>query len=65
MRSDACPVPEGYADALALLREALKYGPPGGGVNYNSPKVAKFLVRVSSDLLNGVTTWALSAAWLR
>ena len=30
--------------------EALDRSPVNGGRNYNGPKVAKFLVRVSSDL---------------
>lgn len=44
--SDACPVPEGQGEGCKPRTEA----PVNGGRNYNGPKVAKFLVRVSSDL---------------
>ena len=41
--SDACPVPEGYAEGLAKARPRSQ-APVNGGRNYNGPKVAKFLV---------------------
>ena len=42
--SDACPVPEGYAEGLAYLAKPRSQAPVNGGRNYNGPKVAKFLV---------------------
>ena len=41
--SDACPVPEGYAEGLAQAK-LRSQAPVNGGRNYNGPKVAKFLV---------------------
>ena len=41
--SDACPVPEGYAEGLAQAKPRSQ-APVNGGRNYNGPKVAKFLV---------------------
>ena len=41
--SDACPVPEGYADLSAQAKQRSQ-APVNGGRNYNGPKVAKFLV---------------------
>ena len=43
--SDACPVPEGYAEGSACLQaKPRSQAPVNGGRNYNGPKVAKFLV---------------------
>ena len=41
--SDACPVPEGYAEVSAKAKHRSQ-APVNGGRNYNGPKVAKFLV---------------------
>ena len=48
MGADACPVPEGKGSLLFTLRgkqELTTEAPVNGGCNYDSPKVAKFLVR--------------------
>ena len=42
--SDACPVPEGHAEELAISAKPRSQAPVNGGRNYNGPKVAKFLV---------------------
>ena len=42
--SDACPVPEGHAEGLAVSAKLRSQAPVNGGRNYNGPKVAKFLV---------------------
>ena len=43
--SDACPVPEGYAEGSGtFVPKPRSQAPVNGGRNYNGPKVAKFLV---------------------
>jgi hypothetical protein len=42
--ADACPVPEGQVERLALEAKLRNQAPVNGGRNYNGPKVAKFLV---------------------
>ena len=44
MGADACSVPEGKKNLLALAKLVIE-APVNSGRNYNGPKVAKFLVR--------------------
>ena len=45
MGADACPVPEGEGSWLFSSGEKLTTeAPVNGGCNYDSPKVAKFIV---------------------
>ncbi|KAL2223573.1 UNVERIFIED_CONTAM: hypothetical protein Sindi_2995900 [Sesamum indicum] len=50
MGADACPVPGRSRKLVDLMTgEPATEAPVNGGRNYNGPKVAKFLCRVSSD----------------
>ncbi len=45
MGADACPVPEGQGSWLESFDSKLTTeAPVNGGCNYDSPKVAKFIV---------------------